>query len=49
MRNNQNQYAIYMLSETLGRGTDILTNEDIESNGGNFLLISDVFSKRSED
>jgi hypothetical protein len=37
------------MNESQGRGTDIQTNDEIESNGGSYLIIADVFSKRSEE
>jgi hypothetical protein len=43
------RYAIYLLSEQQGRGTDLKTCQDIEFSGGNYLVISDVFSKRSQE
>ncbi len=49
MKNEKKQYGIYLMNEAQGRGTDIPTNDEIESNGGSFLMILDVFSKRSEE
>lgn len=37
------------MNEAQGRGTDIQTNDEINSNGGSFLIIGDVFTKRSEE
>jgi hypothetical protein len=49
MRNANKNYGIYLLNEAHGRGTDIQTNDEIDSNGGSFLIIAEVFSKRSEE
>ncbi|CDW82389.1 UNKNOWN [Stylonychia lemnae] len=49
MRNQLKQFGVYLMNESQGRGTDIQTNDEIESNGGSYLIIADVFSKRSEE
>jgi len=40
-------YGVYLLPEFLGRGTDFRSTQAIESNGGNYLIVGDVFSSRS--
>lgn len=37
------------MTEAQGRGTDIQTNDEIDSNGGSYLIIADVFTTRSEE
>ena len=40
---------MYLLNEQLGRGTDFPITKDIDSNGGNYLILADIFSKRQEE
>ena len=47
-RNSSGLYEAWVLSELLGRGTDLKTSFDIEKNGGNYLMITDIFDTRSE-
>ena len=49
MKNQMKQYGVYLMNEAQGRGTDIQTNDEINSNGGSFLIIADVLTKRSEE
>lgn len=49
MRNAKQMYGVYLLNEAHGRGTDIQTNDEINSTGGSYLIIADIFSKRSEE
>ena len=37
------------MNEAQGRGTDMQTNDEINSNEGSFIIIGDVFTKRSEE
>jgi hypothetical protein len=47
-RNSSGLYEVFVLSEEQGRGTDLKTNIDIEKNGGNYLMVVDIFETRSE-
>lgn len=49
MKNVKGHYGLYLLNELQGRGTDLLTKDCIESCGGLYLIIADVFSARSEE
>jgi hypothetical protein len=44
MRDQNKNYGVYLLSEAQGRGTDIKSNTEIELNGGNYLILADIFA-----
>ncbi|KEJ82723.1 hypothetical protein OXYTRIMIC_229 [Oxytricha trifallax] len=47
IKNTNKRYAVFLLSEVQGRGTDFHSSREIEDNGGIYLLICDIFSKKS--
>ena len=47
-KDSNNNYSVYLLTENQGRGTDLKSNADIELNGGNYLILADVFSLKSQ-
>ena len=47
-RNITGLYEVFVLSEEQGRGTDLKTSVDIEKNGGNYLIVADIFDTKSE-
>ncbi|KEJ83129.1 preprotein translocase subunit SecA [Oxytricha trifallax] len=49
IQNSNKRYSVLLLTEIQGRGTDLPATKEIEDNGGLYLIISDVFSKRQTE
>ncbi|KEJ82377.1 hypothetical protein OXYTRIMIC_535 [Oxytricha trifallax] len=47
IQNTNKRYGVFLLSEIQGRGTDFHSSREIEDNGGIYLIIADIFSKKS--
>ncbi|KEJ82780.1 Protein translocase subunit secA [Oxytricha trifallax] len=47
VRNSKKRFGVLLLTDMQGRGTDLQTSKEIEDSGGLYLIICDVFSKRS--
>ncbi|KEJ82814.1 Protein translocase subunit secA [Oxytricha trifallax] len=49
LKNQCGRYGVFVLSEQQGRGTDLKSSQEIEANGGLYLIVADVFTKRSHE
>ncbi|KEJ82507.1 Protein translocase subunit SecA [Oxytricha trifallax] len=47
IQNTNKRYGVFLLSEIQGRGTDFHSSREIEDNGGIYLIVADIFSKKS--
>ncbi|KEJ82417.1 hypothetical protein OXYTRIMIC_509 [Oxytricha trifallax] len=47
MKNTNKRFGVYLLSEVQGRGTDLQSSREIEQSGGIYLIIADIFARRS--
>jgi hypothetical protein len=48
VRNSSGLYEVFVLSEQQGRGTDLKTSVEIEKNGGNYIMATDIFDIRTQ-
>ena len=48
VRNSSGLYEVFVLSEQQGRGTDLKTSVEIEKNGGNYVMGTDIFDIRTQ-
>lgn len=47
-KDKNSNYEVFLLSEYFGRGNDIPTTLDIEAYGGSHLILTDLFSSKSQ-